>query len=158
MSALCMNRSHYNVPVYGTFDGAVNGYGKVGTIMEWELFTLIGGEGIQRIWFYSPSGWRDGYVKGDTYDRLFSLAFEPSYYGLMFKIRRQCRVFNHTTVIAYLYPGDYVLPSINSVGGEQYPYRLKIDSYYKSGNHYSGTDLWCDTDIEIGYSMYMMLD
>ncbi|CQR48409.1 hypothetical protein BN1058_02778 [Paraliobacillus sp. PM-2] len=82
--------------------------------------------------------------------------------GYTFPVRRMCRIFKGTTVVAYLYAGGKVVcnPYDGSQGGEEHPYRLMIRGYIKNGKYYNATAehgvnyLWFDTDYEIGYSMY----
>lgn len=172
MSSLCWNKLGYGVPVYATWDGAMGGYGQIGTIMPWELYAYTGGEGsILTCYLYTPSGWKWGYLPawdwwtGD-YDPLFAMPFISDYsltkwcnthntnHNLAFNVRRQCRIFKNTTIVNYIYPGDCIFTDGKSDGGATHPYRLSITGYIKNGIHYSDSNLWCDTDIEIGYSMY----
>lgn len=179
---LCINKDGRTIPVFSTGEQAWNAAlygsttGKIGDIYPNELFVDTG-EGYHpeggdaRIGFYSPSGWRYGYVKAKIYS--WSNFFKPAYsggysygwtsvgydaaQGYRFNVRRKCRIFSGTTEIDNLYAGDFIITDGSSDGGYSYPYRLSIVGYQKASGASSGrrvTDGWCDTDIEIGYSMY----
>ncbi|WP_054860772.1 hypothetical protein [Gracilibacillus sp. JCM 18860] len=162
-----------NIPVWDK-DAPSSQRKRIGTLYPKELFNLLYFEGgdkyvkAYRIHFYSPSGPRFGTIylnpeQGSVLNAYSSTFGGDEVYdlGITFNVRRQCRVFKGTSVVRYLYAGDKVVCSnSNSQGGETHPYRLRITGYIKNGTYYSsvrqhGTShLWCDTDYEIGYSMY----
>ncbi|MDC3413933.1 hypothetical protein [Terrihalobacillus insolitus] len=73
----------------------------------------------------------------------------------VFYVRRKCRVFKGTTEMFSLYAGDAICTDGKSVAGLTHPDRLNINGWRRNGVWTQTTsDYWCDTDINIGYSMY----
>lgn len=164
---LHINLSFTDCPVYGS----IGGRDRVGTIRIGELFnncySVDGGTGtsVKRIHFYSPTGPRYGYLYEHPEDPTVP-AYTGRYRtevrdrGILFPVRRRCRIFKGTDRVDYIYPGNAVIiGNSNSQGGESHPYRLLIHEYRKSGRYINATakygvpHLWCDTDYEIGYAM-----
>jgi hypothetical protein len=160
---ISINDTGRSFAIYDFHSGA-----KIGDLYNMELFVWAGYSMVSNYtgryedvyYAYTPSGWRMCRIfVGESTDYAYGSAFS-SYYAqwainssrYVFYVRRQCRVFSGTTVIAYLYSGDAICTDGNSFGGSTYPYRLSINGYRKGGTWTYGTGLWCDTDIEIGYS------
>lgn len=154
---ICINGSGRQIPVYDPNDSSK----RVGTLYPWELFTRTG---LHEIFFLSPEGRRYGEIDlypgsvVPAYQEQFSFGSHKSgtVEGVKFRVRRRCRIFTGETVWDYIYPGEeVVVHPENSFGGYEHPYRLKIEGWIsESGATHSIADSWCDTDYEIGYSMY----
>lgn len=114
--------------------------------------------------YTSAKGWTKCWIPTGEYGALlaFGTQFDYGYsacgetvQGYVFKVRSACRVFEGTTFITRLYAGDIVYTDGKSHAGLSYPYRLSIKGYKKS----NGECKWlkngfCDTDMEIGRTMY----
>lgn len=165
---LRINKSAYTMPVYSDY-GMPSWGTKVGDIYVGELYTEQGffseGNSAMSISFYSPNGWKGGYIKYEHWSRsgAANKAFSSSYDlgtqadGYEFKVKlRQCRIFSGENHVATIYPGDFIVTDGYSSSGSKYPYRLSIKGYRKAGSAFttSVTNGWCDTDIELGYSMH----
>nr|MDH3077255.1 hypothetical protein [Bacillus velezensis] len=77
--------------------------------------------------------------------------------GIAFKVlHRQSRIFSGTNVITTVKPGGKIITDGYSSSGSSYPYRLSIKGYIHAGStkYHKVTNGWCDTDLEIGKSMY----
>jgi hypothetical protein len=167
LTQLMINRSGKNIPVYSN-DGMTSWGSQVGTVMANELFSYYGtyseGNGVVSIGFYSPSGWRQGYIKSSQATSSFLTAAYAKKYGedfgvgYAFKVlHRQSRIFSGGNVITAVQPGGWVISDGSSSGIDNaHPYRLSIKGYMHSGGktYYPVTNGSCDTDIEIGKSMY----
>jgi hypothetical protein len=158
MGSILINKSGISVPVYGDIN---RGGGQVGAIYNNELFTYIGQDESgdnSAIYFYSPSGWRHGYI-WQNYSAFNNRAFAPVYGDPVagdyaFPVRRRCRIFSGENVITAIYPGGYIWTDGFSVAGSSHPYRLSIVGYSKDKVTWNTVvNGWCDTDLEIGYSM-----
>ncbi|GAB3807755.1 hypothetical protein [Virgibacillus kimchii] len=165
-----INTYGQNIPVWDR-DAPSGQRTQVGTLLQNELFNRLYAQGERdvhayRIHFYSPTGPRFGTIYTNPEAGGTSAAYTThtadsiTDIGQTFRVRRRCRIFRGTSRVEYIYSGDrVVIPSNNnSQGGESHPYRLYITGYIKNGVYHSAiehgaSNLWCDTDYEIGYSM-----
>jgi len=156
-----INRSGKGVPVY--LDEA--GKTRLGTITANELFVDAGpNEGGQTgVFFYSPSGWKHGYVRTrpsgfQTTAYSASKAYGTHTAGYKFKVlHRQSRIFSGpSSVVAAVQPGGYIITDGKSDGGSDKAYRLSIKGFIHSGTtkYVPVANGWCDTDMETGKTMY----
>lgn len=159
-----INRSGKSIPVY---EEAFVKSKQIGTIMPNELYveTGITGGGSRPIALYTPNGWKLGYT-GETYIMpsnsmveaySASKAYGKITQGYKFKVlHRQSRIFSGENVVASVQPGGYIVTDGNSSGGQKKPYRLSIKGYIHAGSSkfVPVTNAWCDTDLEIGKTMY----
>lgn len=163
---ICINKKGSSVPVYSNY-GLTTWGSKVGTVNSNELFVFYGtfteANGAVSIGFYSPSGWRQGYVKpsaatGAFLTKAYIAKYGTSAHGgIAFKVlHRQSRIFSGTNVITTVKPGGKIITDGYSSSGSSYPYRLSIKGYIHAGStkYHKVTNGWCDTDLEIGKSMY----
>ncbi|MGG3737251.1 hypothetical protein [Aeribacillus pallidus] len=150
--------------------GPVGEISYLGTIYTNELFVQVDDYGsVWKVGIRSDNAkFEYGYipiVSGQNFDYAYGSLYDYGYHtykdnyqqkyvsGYKFLIRRKCRIFNGTTEVTSIYPGDFVVTDGNSNGGVSHPYRLSIKGYQKNGIFYALSNGWCDTDIEIGYSM-----
>ncbi|PLR78000.1 hypothetical protein CU633_07795 [Bacillus sp. V3-13] len=110
---------------------------QVGSVYANELFSYYGhfseGNGAVSIGFYSPNGWRQGYVKPEHATSAFLRhAYSPQYGSpflsdYAFKVlHRQSRIFSGDAVITAVQPGGWVISDGYSEGGSTYPYNVPI--------------------------------
>lgn len=170
-NSICINKTGSSIYVYSQDDN-----GHVGDIYPNELFTYRfydANEMMHYIFFYSgifgrwvtgriPWNWsHEGGGIPEAYADPYSYGWKTvlcsngyNETGFEFRVRRQCRIFSNTSQINTIYAGDAVLCADGSSrAGDTYSYRLRIIAYRKSGTWHYVSDGWCDTDLEIGYSM-----
>jgi len=136
---------------------------RIGTIAPRELYVYRGSDMVIAVSFYSPTGWEKiGYIASQP---VSAAAYKPEYkYGqyvgdYAFKVaHRQTRIFSGKNVVAAVQPGGYIITDGHSGAGSEHPDRLSIKGYIPAGGSINKpryvTDGWCDTDINIGKSMY----
>ncbi|MGN8842550.1 hypothetical protein ACTNDN_06970 [Niallia sp. HCP3S3_B10] len=159
-----INRSGKSIPIY---QEAFVKSKQIGTIMPNELYVETGqtGGGSRPISLYTPNGWKNGYTDEEYVMPSNSMvkAYASSYaygkisQGYKFKVlHRQSRIFSGENVVAAVQPGGYIVTDGESSGGEKKFYRLSIKGYIhaNSSKFVPVTNGWCDTDLEIGKTMY----
>ncbi|PLR79133.1 hypothetical protein CU633_01840 [Bacillus sp. V3-13] len=138
------------------YGGGVSGYIETNELFVWRG-DLDGSYSIDVRYYNANTGeWKTGYITmadGEKCAEAYSREYAPSTTGAglpRFPVRRKCRIWQGTTEITSIYPGDLIISA-----GASSPYDcLPIESYIKGGAVYSRDNLWCDTDIlEYGYSM-----
>lgn len=156
-----INKNGTTFPIYDFHTSA-----QIGTLLINELFVDAGYDMVSNAngrseavyWAMTPSGWRMCrlyMVEYQGYDLAYSR--DKAHWTInssrhVFNVRRKCRIFRGSTEITSIYSGDSICTDGNSYGGSTYPYRLSINGYCKGGKWVYEEGLWCDTDIEVGYS------
>lgn len=165
-----INKAGASVPVYGA-DNVL----QIGALVIDELFIHVGTAAHDatksEILFYSPSGWKTGYIAKTfetqagglvpAYSEKFSFGEQvvtvenggSQVKGHVFNVRGACRIFYGAQEKYKLAAGDAVLVVDGfSTTGDTYNTRLRIFAYRQSGKWYHIGDGYCDTDLEIGFT------
>lgn len=155
MPKLVINDNTVSFPIWDS-DSANT---QLGNIYPGEIFVIDMDRGSKPDYAYTAKlGWTRCWIPLGEFGARRAYGSQFAQWSLnssryVFYIRRRCRIFRGTTLVTYLYPGDQICTDGNSDAGSTYPDRLSINGYNKGGKWTYGTGLWCDTDINLGYSM-----
>jgi hypothetical protein len=146
-------------PIYASYSDRT----LIGHILTSEVFVTTGMGDYKKdcdsYAYTSAKGWTPCYVDtwpenepGHPYDS--SEAYQQLSTGhYKFKVRRQCRIFDgNGSIVTYLSSGDQVSSDGQGTAGVSHPDRLSVNGYWKDDHWTYNNGLWCDTDINIGYS------
>ncbi|CAM4114358.1 hypothetical protein [Lederbergia lenta] len=168
MATIRINLSGKGIKVYDGRSIPPNVGAQIGTITNRELYTWIecnpNAQGYCLVKLYTPSGWKEGWAKGSDLSATNAnlLAYRQSYgqltgFGIRFKVlHRQSRIFTGKTKQTAVQAGGFVYTDGKSTAGSDFPERLSIKAYQHSGSSsvVPVVNGWCDTDIDLGHSMY----